>query len=189
MRIDDDEIVALVRDAGPAGARPPAIDPERLAVPGLRVVRIELAGVDLPDERGAPTTFAPPCTPAAVAAAEAALRVVLPPLLARLYTEVADGGFGPGDGVVPVGELAGMWESYAVELIESEDLSPWPAGLVPFCELDQTLTACIDSTTPQGAIVGFEFDDLDPDDPQGLSAALHPRAPSLGEWLRAELAG
>ena len=54
-------------------------------------------------------------------------------------------------------------------------------------ELDQTLLACIDCTTPVGAIVGFEFDDLDPDAPGGLAAALSPIAPSLADWLRAEL--
>jgi hypothetical protein len=182
--VDTDELVARVRARGPAGAQAdPPFDPDALGVPGVRLIRLPLLGLGRPAEAPPPSVFPPPCGRDDVAAAEAALGVTLPPLLVRLYTEVADGGFGPGDGAEPIAELAGLWESYAVELVESEDVGEWPAGVVPFCELDQTLTACVDCTTPDGAVVAFEFDDMDPDDPDGLAAALTVVAPSLAEWL------
>ena len=159
-----------------------------LETPGLRIGRLVIDGIDVPGE--APLTELPPtAAPDEVEAAAAALGVTFPPLLARLYTEVADGGWGPSNGAVPVRRLQELWESYAVELVEAEDLAPWPAGVVPFSELDQTLTACIDCSSPDGPIVGFEFDDLDPDDPDALAEALTPRAVSLEAWLRAWLAG
>jgi hypothetical protein len=42
----------------------------------------------------------PPTTAAQVDTAEEALGFAIPPILRRLYTEVANGGFGPGYGLV-----------------------------------------------------------------------------------------
>src|SRR5206468_981225 len=41
----------------------------------------------------------PPVTPEALAAAEAKLGFPLPPLLRALYTQIGDGGYGPGRGL------------------------------------------------------------------------------------------
>ncbi len=43
-----------------------------------------------------------PLTQFDVSDAESALGFALPPLLVRLYTEVGNGGFGPGDGLLPL---------------------------------------------------------------------------------------
>jgi hypothetical protein len=55
-----------------------------------------------------------PASPEAVAEAEQAIDYRLPPLLRRLYLEVANGGFDPRDGIlgvlgVPGGEWIGDW--------------------------------------------------------------------------------
>lgn len=47
-------------------------------------------------------TVAPPASPAAVDAAEAALGFAIPQLLRRLYIEVGNGGFGPNYGLEDV---------------------------------------------------------------------------------------
>jgi hypothetical protein len=70
-----------------------------------------------------------------------------------------------------------------VELAVEQEIGEWPAALLPLCQLDQTLTACIDCSDPVGPIVGFEFDDLDFDEAEGFDDALRPRSPSLHQWL------
>jgi hypothetical protein len=190
MTNDEDQLLASVRDRSAAelAAPPEVFDPDALGIPGFKLQRIVLKGLSLVGSEPDPVTeLPPPCDRADVAAVEAELGVTLPPLLVRLYTEVADGRFGPGDGFVPVSDLTDLWQSYAVDLIEAEDLTPWPDGLLPVCNLDQTLLACVDCTSESGPIVGFEFDDLDPDDPDGLEHALGPLSPSLEAWLRAWL--
>jgi hypothetical protein len=58
----------------------------------------------------------PPATEEQIAITEAALGYSLPPLLRALYTHVANGGFGPGYGLVTIGhspgddEQDGAWE-------------------------------------------------------------------------------
>jgi hypothetical protein len=180
----DDELLGLVRqrmadlDAAEANA------PDPFAGKGIKIVRVLLEGVNVPEDRFAPVgRDRPPCDLAAVEAAEHQIGVKLPPLLVRLYTEVADGGFGPGDGATPIAQLAELWEEYAVDLIEAEDLDPWPEALVPFCQIDQTLLACVDCSSPDGAVIGFEYDDLDPEAEGALRAALSPMAPSLTDWI------
>ena len=52
--------------------------------------------------RPAERPFPPPATPEALDAAEARMGAALPPLLRRLYGEVANGGFGPGSGIIGI---------------------------------------------------------------------------------------
>lgn len=183
-----DLLVERVR-ARVAASAAPGDDPGSSGVQ-LAVGRhlIEIPWLSAP--RGAePPPLLPPCEPAAVDRAEGRLGVRFPPLLRLLYTQVAEGGFGPGDGIFGLDRLVEEHESHAVDLAEGQELGTWPTGLLPLCQLDETLTACIDCTTPEGAIVGFEFDDLDFDDPDTFDDAFSPRFPSLQAWLEAWLDG
>jgi hypothetical protein len=186
---EDDDLIARVRarvaEASPAPDD--GDDPSRMHLAMGRHL-IEIPWLDsAPGDQ--PPPLLPPCDPADIDRAEAALGVPLPPLLRRLYTEVGEGGYGPGDGIVGLAKLLEEHESFAVELAEGQELGEWPAGLLPFCQLDQTLTACIDCSTPAGAIVGFEFDELDFDDPDTWEGAFSPRSPSLHDWLQGWLDG
>lgn len=183
-----DELVERVRArvaSEPPGADDPGSSGLRMAI-GRHL--IELPFLRQPPADG-PEPRLPPCDPADLDRVEAQLGVRLPPLLRRLYTEVGEGGFGPGDGLFGLAKLVAEHTSYATDLAEGQELGTWPAGLLPLCQVDQTLTACIDCTTPEGAIVGFEFDDLDMDDPDTFDEAFSPRAPSLQAWLGAWLDG
>jgi hypothetical protein len=183
-----DELVARLKAR--VAADPPLPDdpgPTRLRMAiGRHLVELPFLREQPGDQ---PEPRLPPCDPADVDRVEGQLGVRLPPLLRRLYTEVGEGGFGPGDGLFGLEKLVEEHTSYAVELAEGQELGTWPAGLLPLCQLDQTLTACVDCTTPEGAIVGFEFDDLDFDDPDTWDDAFSPRAPSLQAWLEAWLDG
>jgi len=181
-----DELLRRIKER--VAVEPPAAesDGSLFAAFGSRLVRLPFLRQD-PGQRPPPRL--PPCPPEDVDRAEAALGVRFPLLMRRLYTEVGDGGFGPGDGILGLEGLAREHQSYAVELAVEQEFGEWPDGLVPFCQLDQTLIACIDCTTPAGAVVGFEVDDLDWDELQGWDGAFSPRSPTLEQWLTSWLDG
>jgi len=132
-----------------------------------------------------------PATAAALDAAEARLGVALPPLLRRLYLEVANGGFGPGSGIIGIRD---GWttdhgrsvEDLSEEMGDSTTEDPrwvWPAGLVPFVDHGGAF-GCVDASTAEGRIVDWDPDDLDGRGPDGgWSRSFHEVAPSLAAWL------
>jgi hypothetical protein len=98
--------------------------------------------------------------------AEKKLGFALCPLLKRIFTEVANGGFGPGSGVIGVGN--GYTDDWGHNL---EDLYhyflarnrydaswSWPQGLLPFCHWGNATYSCVDCTQP-----GFPVVFIDPD--------------------------
>jgi hypothetical protein len=121
-----------------------------------------------------------PASAESLRAAEAALGRALPPFLARVYLEVADGGFGPGEGLLP---LAGVVTH--AERLRSGGLLPrkrtWPTSLLPLVRLEQGWT-CVDAHT--GAIVDWDPEDLT----EWAGAArfresFRDRSPSVEAWL------
>jgi hypothetical protein len=103
------------------------------------------------------TTPLPPPAPAATLdAAERVLGFPLPAGLRRLYAEVADGGFGPGEGLLP---LAGLVAQY--NELRSPGMMPsgreWPSGLLPLVSMDPGWD-CVEAAS--GRIVAW--------DPEGL---------------------
>jgi hypothetical protein len=81
-----------------------------------------------------------------VSEAEAMLGFPLPPLLARLYREVGNGGFGPDYQLFP---LIGPEGRTAVSVYQGE-LSPgrWPAGILPVLDWGCGMYAAVDCTDP-----------------------------------------
>ena len=92
----------------------------------------------------APSVLPGPASAASIAAAEAALGLALPAFLKRAYGEVADGGFGPGTGLLP---LAFVVTAYR-QLRAPDGLLPrgrsWPSGLVPLVDADGGFD-CVDA--------------------------------------------
>ena len=136
----------------------------------------------------------PPAKPDQLAAAEARIGVPLPPLLRRLFLELANGGFGPGPGMVGV---AGGWttddgksiEDLQAVMLEATVENPrwiWPAELVPVVDYSGVY-ACTDASTPAGRMVEFDFEELDDGPDGGWSHAFREVAPSLEAWLDAWL--
>jgi hypothetical protein len=131
-----------------------------------------------------------PASAAELDAAERRLGVAFPKLLRRLYAEVANGGFGPGPGLVGI---RGGWttehgksiEDLYDEMLDATTENPawaWPADLVPVVDL-HGVYACVDCSTDAGRIVEFDFEELDDDDLSSWSRAFTERAASLAEWL------
>jgi hypothetical protein len=180
-------------DAGElfSSGRSAAQDLRRLLDHGVDDALLAKAG-DIGRRMSTPATrpLPEPATPEALDAAEARLGVELPPLLRRLYLEVANGGFGPGSGIVGV---RGGWTTDRGRSIEdlSEEMGDsatenarwvWPAGLLPL--VDYGTFGCVDAATAEGRIVDWDPDELDRRGPDGgWSRSFHEVAPSLAAWL------
>ena len=124
-----------------------------------------------------------------VAAAEAALGLAFPPLLARVYTEVGNGGFGPGRGLVPLERLV-----RETRRLRSGALLPrnraWPATLIAVVEMDPGWT-CVDVAT--GAVIDWDPEELEERSSEArFRASFQERSPSieawLGRWVRSKVA-
>ncbi|MFJ3642733.1 SMI1/KNR4 family protein [Streptomyces sp. NPDC090108] len=125
-------------------------------------------------------TWPPPATPEAVAAAEKTIGFPVPPLLRRLYLEVANGGFGPAEGILGVrgGAAQGNFRDIAELYEDGPDPSGHiPAGVVLIYDWGCTIWSLVDFRDPAGAMwcthQGERW-------PQGIT---------LAEWLAGALAG
>jgi hypothetical protein len=121
-----------------------------------------------------------PASPAAVRAAEAQLEVTLPLLLVRIYTEVADGGFGPEDGLLSLQAIV-----RETRRLRAGDELPrhrtWPTTLIPLVRLDMGWT-CVD--TASGAVVDWDFEDMTEHMSEArFSATFSERSPTILAWL------
>jgi len=113
-----------------------------------------------------------------VEAAEAKLGFKLPPLFRMLYTQIGNGGFGPGQGLYPLDDSDPGEESVVKDfLFNKEDTMyvgteyEWPEKLLEFCYLHGDDFLCIDCNSEEGPILLFS------------DGEISPRAPSLAAWL------
>ncbi|MGI5414021.1 SMI1/KNR4 family protein [Streptomyces chartreusis] len=132
----------------------------------IAAVRERVAHQDLP---GPPSVDA-------VRAVEMLVGQPMPPLLRRLYLEVANGGFGPWE-VVSLTDT-GDWFSDCADLAEAytefaDPESPLPPGIVPVMDRGGAMWALIDFRTADG-----QMWDWDPN----LCCMEHALAP-LGQSL------
>lgn len=122
----------------------------------------------------------PPSTAAALDQAEAQLGLPLPGFLRRVYLEVADGGFGPGAGLLSAAELvASHRELRSSPPSEAED-DEWPGDVLPLVASDEG-HYCLETST--GRVLESEYDEVESDDDVTFRLALREIAPSLQAWL------
>lgn len=138
----------------------------------------------------------PPAAPDQVRTAEASLGFPLPDLLCRVYTAIANGGFGPGRGLLGLpGGATDKHGSSIVDLYDSFSASSaddpawrWPDRLVPLCAWAPSVYTCVDCADPEGAVVGLDLIGYEPG--RSLKEFLLPQAPmTLEAWLRAWVEG
>ncbi|MEU6705417.1 SMI1/KNR4 family protein [Streptomyces wuyuanensis] len=100
-----------------------------------------------------------PVDDAQIAEAERQLGFALHPLLARLYREVADGGFGPDYRLLP---LHGPGSSVVGEYTTRRETSlgaehpEWPEGVVPILTWGCAMYAGVDCRSADGRVLLFE---------------------------------
>ena len=145
-------------------------------------------------ERCAP--LRPPVTEGELAAAQDTLGFRLHPLLARLYREVADGGFGPEYGLFRLsasddGRLSETAGPLAAAYWDRRAPTPrepgwcWPEGVVPIMTWGCGMLACVDCRSPQGTVLLFEPNAVQDD----WADAWFIDSDDLASWLETTLDG
>lgn len=104
----------------------------------------------------------PPASEDVLAEAESTLGFKIPPLLRLIYANVANGGFGPGYGIIGVkggraSNLGTLVETYAEIIRGAEYLGlEWKPGLLAFCEWGCNIFSCVDCHDMRYQIVQSE---------------------------------
>ncbi len=136
----------------------------------------------------------PPANASQIAVAEARLGFTLPVLLHDIYARIANGGFGPGYGLLGIeggaGEPIGQRTYNAIDLYEAfrarRESPPWPKKLLPICHWGCEIYSCIDCALPDAPVMA-----LDPNrhgaGPWRCDCVLHVK--SFAEWLQRWLDG
>ncbi|MEU8930551.1 SMI1/KNR4 family protein [Streptomyces sp. NPDC048409] len=108
----------------------------------------------------------------------------LPPLLAALYEQVGDGGFGPSYGLLPLLDAAPSGEPAAVtQYLANREYGrknpewPWPEGVLPISHWGCGMYACVDCRTPQATVLLYE------PNADAADGAWFVDAPTLTDWL------
>lgn len=124
----------------------------------------------------------PPASSADIAATESELGFALPPLLKRIYLEVANGGVGPDYGLFGVrgghlAELLHAGQTMAGSYTELLQTSSWPERLLPISDHGCAIWSCLDCRVDDGAVV------------TSVETSLWDPGFTLRTWLRAWLDG
>ncbi|MFL5771158.1 MAG: SMI1/KNR4 family protein [Chloroflexota bacterium] len=128
------------------------------------------------------TSLPPPATGDAIKAAEASLGAALPAFLRRVYTEAADGGFGPGTGLLSVAAAVAEYERMRLgdELPRGRS---WPEALLPIAERNPGFY-CLDCTTAAGRVVDWDPEELGEfSGEKAFAKSFSEIAPSVEAWL------
>ena len=117
-----------------------------------------------------------PATRKAVEDAETEMGFPLPTLLEKLWTEVGNGGFGPGYGLFGVNNattsvLSMSLPNFYLQSIADESYE-WPEKLVIICEWGCAYYSAIDCSTVEGKVVNLL------DDPE-----RRPTGCTFAEWM------
>jgi hypothetical protein len=122
--------------------------------------------------------------------AEEVIGCALPPVIVRVYSAIANGGFGPGYGLVGMGSgtacfANGSTRRYCEEqyaFFRQTDDFQWPAHLLPVCDWGCGIYSCADASRPD-APMSTAFSDLFYDDDP--THAVTSAGCTFAEWLRA----
>ena len=126
-------------------------------------------------------------TPDVLEAAERSLGHALPVALRRTYGEVADGGFGPGSGLLGIADAVASYHAHRVDPPLAPVGETWPEWLLPILRYDVGVDA-IELET--GRIVGWDPETLtERSAGSAWRRTFRELAPSfeawLDEWVRA----
>ncbi|MGA5822317.1 hypothetical protein ACPC54_31160 [Kitasatospora sp. NPDC094028] len=138
--------------------------------------------IDRIRERTRPGTL--PAPPEAVAELEAAVGHRMPPLLRRIYLDIADGGFGRRDGALSLTEFRDEPRMVETYLDWREGYGEnYPVSVVPLLTWGCAIWSLVDFSTPAGRMWGW--------DPHGtcLPHSLFPERFTLADRLTGWLDG
>jgi hypothetical protein len=148
-----------------------------------------------------PSDAPPPARADELAEAERQLGFPLPSLLRRMYTEVANGAWGPEYGAN--GLIGGARVDLDSGLVQwyrdMHDPGPdpedptwpgWPHGLIAVCNWGCAIWSCVDCHSPEGRVIRFDPNSYGPGGESWTGAWSEERptlADFLRDWLREDL--
>jgi hypothetical protein len=131
----------------------------------------------------------PPASERDVVATEKRIGFNLPHTLREIYSNVANGGFGPGYGVMGVeggftddmgNTVADLFESYRHS--DPEDPTwQWPDRFLPICHWGCVVYSAIDCSGEQSSVYYVDVGVKEPGEPMESIIKLH--KPSIEVWL------
>ena len=128
----------------------------------------------------AETRLPEPAAPASLERADQRLGFALPPVMRQLYGAVADGGFGPGSGLLPIDRVV---DRYLAVQGEAPRNQTWPDRLLPLVD-DNPVLECLDASRPDGAVISWDPEDLwERVSDSTWQRSFSETAPSLEAWL------
>ncbi|WP_309661919.1 SMI1/KNR4 family protein [Sphingomonas sp.] len=134
------------------------------------------------------TPLPPPATAEQLMAAEVALGFAIPGALRQLYLEIGNGGFGPGDGLYSLDELAGQYKDMTDEPFGPQGQA-WPANLLAICH-DDPGEICVDRDS--GAVIFWDPEEIEGASDKYWQRSFKQDAAGIGElfekWLGAPTA-
>ena len=134
------------------------------------------------------TSLPPRAAPAALDQVEADLGFPLPPVLRRVYLEVADGGFGPGGGLMRIADAAAAYARMRTGAELPRGMI-WPERLLPIREVDPGFD-CVDASSAAGRIVAWDPEDLrEFSGEKAWNRSFSEIAPSVEAWLEEWVGG
>jgi hypothetical protein len=128
-------------------------------------------------------------------AAEERLGFGLPSFLTAVYVHVANGGIGPGYGLIglPNGftddqgnSVVSLYEAYR----QGDPEDPtwlWPRGLLPICHWGCVIYSAVDCVSDGNPVVFADVSNKEPGSP--MSSILIPHKPTLAAWFDGWLDG
>lgn len=184
--LPDDLLARVAKRAADAETRndaPPAARGRTITVGPLSTVGVDLGKLlrgEVDTTPGGPGDFPKPATTQAIAAAEAVLGFALPPALKQVLSGIADGGFGPGAGLMPLAEIVATYRDLTANPPGPRG-QEWPRHLLPF-----TATRpghdCLDVKT--GAVIVWDEEALaDGASDKVWKRSFKPEAPDLAAWF------
>lgn len=159
----------------------------------LADLRSRAHGAHPRDETSGSRQFQPPLCAAALDTVEQVLGFELPHVLRQLYGEVANGGFGPGYGLIGLrgGDPSDMKRDVVGEyhvFRQPDHNDPgrsWPDRLLPICHWGCAIYSCVDCSTPTGAVIRFDPNPVADD----WTIAWQAERGTLAGWLQSWLDG
>jgi hypothetical protein len=178
------DLGTLLGQLGPAGDQFKAMQDQMSGLMGQFASMMQGFGVVNPmpqraegDQR---SQVPPPAGADQIEAAEQSLGFALPEDLKRLYSDVADGSFGPGEGLRRLTDLVAEYRDFT-----SEPFGPlgqaWPANLLPLCH-DDPGEICLDRDS--GKLIFWDPEELG--EGQGdkyWQRSFKDEADNLSAWL------
>lgn len=137
---------------------------------------------------GPPPDPAPPLDPALIPNIEDKLGFALPPLLIRMLTEIGNGGFGPGYGLMGLGadgftdDRSMTADTLYLSFRRPDPATPtwtWPEGLLPMVHQGCALYDCLDCARDRVII----WEPTQWDEAKPIGTALFDTGVTLSQWM------